>query len=140
MISLANRHKIFHSSSSTYAFVDLLRFERTLDDSANKRLSVPQAFLACDAMLILAENVASGLVVYPKVIAQRVMSELPFMATENILMAGVKRGGDRQELHERIRSHSIEAAKQVKQEGKTKIILSKEMRKEKKKNRNTTQK
>ncbi len=103
--------------SSTAFTASTQWFERTLDDSANKRLSVPQAFLACDAMLILAENVASGLVVYPKVIAQRVMSELPFMATENILMAGVKRGGDRQELHERIRSHSLEAAKQVKQEG-----------------------
>jgi len=98
-------------------------FERTLDDSANKRLSIPQAFLACDAMLILAENISSGLVVYPKVIAQRVMSELPFMATENILMAGVKRGGDRQALHERIRTHSLEAARMVKQEGKPNDLM-----------------
>jgi adenylosuccinate lyase len=92
-------------------------FERTLDDSANKRLSVAQAFLACDAMLILAENVASGLVVYPKVIEQRLRAELPFMATENILMDAVKRGGNRQELHERIRVHSQEAARRVKEEG-----------------------
>ena len=92
-------------------------FERTLDDSANKRLAIPQAFLAADAMLILAENVAKGLVVYPRIIARHVEAELPFMATENILMAAVKRGGDRQELHESIRKHSLEAAKRVKQEG-----------------------
>jgi adenylosuccinate lyase len=92
-------------------------FERTLDDSANKRLAVPQAFLAIDAMLILAENVCKGLVVYPKMIEKHVMAELPFMATENIMMAGVKRGGDRQHLHEAIRKHSLEAAKRVKQEG-----------------------
>jgi adenylosuccinate lyase len=92
-------------------------FERTLDDSANKRLAVPQAFLAMDAMLILAENVCNGLVVYPKMIEKHVMAELPFMATENVMMAGVKRGGDRQELHEAIRKHSLEAAKRVKQEG-----------------------
>jgi adenylosuccinate lyase len=92
-------------------------FERTLDDSANKRLAVPQAFLAIDAMLILAENVSKNLVVYPKMIEKHVMAELPFMATENIMMAGVKRGGDRQELHEAIRKHSLEAAKRVKQEG-----------------------
>jgi adenylosuccinate lyase len=92
-------------------------FERTLDDSANKRLAVPQAFLAVDAMLILAENVCNGLVVYPKMIERHVMAELPFMATENIMMAGVKRGGDRQQLHEAIRKHSLEAAKRVKQEG-----------------------
>ena len=92
-------------------------FERTLDDSANKRLAIPQAFLAIDAMLILAENVCKGLVVYPKMIEKHVMAELPFMATENIMMAGVKRGGDRQELHESIRRHSLEAAKRVKQDG-----------------------
>jgi adenylosuccinate lyase len=109
--------------SSTAFTASTQWFERTLDDSANKRLSVPQAFLACDAMLILAENIASGLVVYPKVIAQRVMSELPFMATENILMAGVKRGGDRQELHEQIRVHSLEAARMVKQEGKPNDLM-----------------
>ncbi len=92
-------------------------FERTLDDSANKRLAVPQAFLAMDAMLILANNVSSGFVVYPKVIHKRVMEELPFMATENVIMASVKKGGNRQELHERIRSHSMEAGKRVKQDG-----------------------
>jgi adenylosuccinate lyase len=92
-------------------------FERTLDDSANKRLAVPQAFLAVDAMLILAENVCKGLVVYPKMIERHVMAELPFMATENVMMAGVKRGGDRQHLHEAIRKHSLEAAKRVKQDG-----------------------
>jgi adenylosuccinate lyase len=78
---------------------------------------VAQAFLAADAMLLLAENVASGLVVYPKVIEKRLAAELPFMATENILMAAVKRGGDRQELHERIRVHSLEAARGVKEQG-----------------------
>ncbi|MBF0431445.1 MAG: adenylosuccinate lyase [Fibrobacteria bacterium] len=92
-------------------------FERTLDDSANKRLAIPQAFLAIDAMLILASNVSSGFVVYPKMIHRRVMSELPFMATENILMACVKKGGDRQDLHEAIREHSMEAGKIVKIEG-----------------------
>lgn len=92
-------------------------FERTLDDSANKRLAVPEAFLAIDAILEIYMNVVDGLVVYPKVIRNRVMSELPFMATEMILMEGVKRGGDRQELHEAIRLHSMEAGKQVKMEG-----------------------
>lgn len=92
-------------------------FERTLDDSANKRISVAEAFLAVDAVLNIYMNVASGLVVYPKVIHQRIMSELPFMATENILMDAVKKGGDRQELHERIRRHSMDAAAVVKQDG-----------------------
>lgn len=92
-------------------------FERTLDDSANKRISVPEAFLATDAILGLYLNVADGLVVYPKVIRKRIMDELPFMATENIMMDAVKAGGDRQELHERIRTHSIAAAKMVKEEG-----------------------
>lgn len=92
-------------------------FERTLDDSANKRISVPEAFLAVDAILSLYINVADGLVVYPKVIAQRLNRELPFMATENIMMDAVKRGGDRQELHEHIRVHSMEAGRVVKQEG-----------------------
>lgn len=92
-------------------------FERTLDDSANRRLSLPQAFLAVDAILILYQNVASSLVVYPQVIAQHLNAELPFMATENILMAAVARGGDRQELHERIRRHSLDAAAVVKQQG-----------------------
>jgi adenylosuccinate lyase len=103
---------------STTAFTASTQwFERTLDDSANKRLAIPQAFLAIDAMLILAENVSKGLVVYPKIIDRHVQAELPFMATENILMAGVKAGGDRQDLHESIRKHSLEAAKRVKQEG-----------------------
>lgn len=92
-------------------------FERTLDDSANKRISVPEAFLAVDAILNIMLNVVSGLVVYPKVIGQRVMNELPFMATENIMMSAVKRGGDRQELHERIREHSMAAGKRIKEEG-----------------------
>lgn len=92
-------------------------FERTLDDSANKRISVAEAFLATDAILKIMLNVCDGLVVYPKVIAQRVMRELPFMATENIMMSAVKKGGDRQELHERLRTHSIAAANVVKQEG-----------------------
>lgn len=92
-------------------------FERTLDDSANKRLSVPEAFLATDAVLTLYLNIASGMVVYPKVIEKRIQSELPFMATENILMAAVKAGGDRQDLHEKIRQHSMAAGLKVKQEG-----------------------
>lgn len=92
-------------------------FERTLDDSANKRISVPEAFLAIDAILNIMINVVSGLVVYPKVIHQRVMSELPFMATENIMMSAVKRGGNRQELHEQIRTHSMAAGKRIKEEG-----------------------
>ena len=92
-------------------------FERTLDDSANKRIAVAEAFLAVDAILAIYINVADGLVVYPKVIAQRVMRELPFMATENILMSAVKKGGDRQELHERIRQHSLAASRRVKEEG-----------------------
>lgn len=91
--------------------------ERTLDDSAVRRLSIPQAFLATDAILILYRNVVDGLVVYPKVIAQRLAAELPFMATEEILMAGVRAGGDRQDLHERVRIHSQEAARQVKEQG-----------------------
>lgn len=98
-------------------------FERTLDDSANKRLAVPEAFLAVDAMLILAENITGGMVVYPKVIERRIMAEIPFMATENIIMECVKKGGDRQELHEDIRRLSMEAAKVVKQEGKDNDLL-----------------
>ena len=92
-------------------------FERTLDDSANKRLSVPEGFLAVDGILDPYLNVVDGLVVYDKVINRRLMSELPFMATENIMMDAVKAGGDRQELHERIRELSMEAGKRVKQEG-----------------------
>ena len=98
-------------------------FERTLDDSANKRICVPEAFLAVDAILSLYENVCSGLVVHPKVIERHVMEELPFMATENILMDAVKRGGDRQELHERIRTHALAAGHRVKDEGKENDLL-----------------
>ena len=97
--------------------------ERTLDDSANRRLVIPQAFLAVDAVLILYENVASGLVVYPEVIARNLREEVPFMASENILMAAVAAGGDRQELHERIRQHSQAASAEVKQHGKPNDLL-----------------
>lgn len=106
-------------------------FERTLDDSANKRLAIPQAFLAIDSMLIIAENVSTGLVVYPKVIEKRIRAELPFMATENIIMEGVKHGGDRQELHEEIRKMSMEAAKVVKVEGKDNDLLERIKKNEK---------
>mgnify|MGYP003230319768 CR=1 FL=1 len=114
------------ASLARYVMVDTLNpymtmatqwFERTLDDSANKRLSVPEGFLAVDAILNLYRNVSDGLVVYPKVIEQRLKKELPFMATENIMMDAVKRGADRQELHERIRVHSMAASKVVKEEG-----------------------
>ena len=98
-------------------------FERTLDDSANKRISVSEAFLAVDSILNLYENVASNLVVHPKVIEKHIMEELPFMATENILMDAVKKGGNRQELHERIRMHSLAAGSQVKDEGKPNDLL-----------------
>jgi adenylosuccinate lyase len=98
-------------------------FERTLDDSANKRLSVPEGFLAIDGILDLYLNVVDGLVVYPKVIESRLLSELPFMATENIMMDAVKAGGDRQELHERIRRHSMAAGRVVKEEGKANDLL-----------------
>ncbi|MCH8966114.1 MAG: adenylosuccinate lyase [Planctomycetes bacterium] len=97
--------------------------ERTLDDSANKRLTIPEAFLATDAMLLILHNVGRGLVVYPKVIDARLRAELPFMATENILMAASAAGGDRQALHERIRRHSQAAATRVKQEGKDNDLL-----------------
>lgn len=98
-------------------------FERTLDDSANKRLSLPQAFLAVDAILIIWKNVLDGIVVYPKMIEKHIMAELPFMATEYIIMECVKNGGDRQELHERIRIHSMEAGKKVKIEGEENDLL-----------------
>ena len=119
-------------SLARYVMVDALNpamttstqwFERTLDDSANKRISVAEAFLTVDAILNIYMNVANGLVVYPKVIAQRIQSELPFMATENILMDAVKKGGDRQELHERIRTHSMAAARVVKEEGKPNDLI-----------------
>ena len=99
-------------------------FERTLDDSANKRIAVAEAFLAADAVLELLLNVCDGLVVYPKVIAARVMAELPFMATENIMMRAVKKGGDRQALHERLREHSLAAARVVKEEGQPNDLLA----------------
>ena len=92
-------------------------FERTLDDSANKRISVAEGFLAVDSILNIMINVCDGLVVYPKVIEQRVMRELPFMATENIMMSAVKKGGNRQQLHEKLRVHALAAAKRVKEEG-----------------------
>ena len=120
------------ASLSRYVMVDALNpaitsatqwFERTLDDSANKRLSIPEAFLAIDGILDLYLNVVDGLVVYPKVIEKRLMSELPFMATENIMMDAVKAGGDRQELHEKIRTLSMEAGRNVKVEGKENNLL-----------------
>lgn len=98
-------------------------FERTLDDSSNKRLSIPEAFLALDGALLIVVNVARGLVVYPKVIEGFVAAELPFMATEEILMAGVRAGGDRQALHEQIRRHSLAAAEQVKQHGRPNDLI-----------------
>jgi adenylosuccinate lyase len=98
-------------------------FERTLDDSANKRISVSEAFLGIDAILNIFINVSNGLVVYPKIVRRRLMNELPFMATENIMMDAVKAGGDRQELHERIRQHSMAAGKVVKEEGKENDLL-----------------
>ena len=98
-------------------------FERTLDDSANKRLSIPEGFLAIDGILDLCLNVVDGLVVYPKVIEKHFMAEIPFMATENIMMDAVKAGGDRQELHERIRQHSMAAGKVVKEEGRDNDLL-----------------
>lgn len=114
------------ASLANYVMVDALNpaittatqwFERSLDDSANKRISIPEAFLAVDGILDLYLNVVDGLVVYPKVIEKRLMQELPFMATENIMMDAVKAGGDRQELHERIRTLSMEAARNVKERG-----------------------
>ncbi len=114
------------TSLSRYLMIDCLNpaftagtqwFERTLDDSANKRISVAEAFLAADAILNIMINVTSGMVVYPKIVRRRVMAELPFMATENIMMSAVKKGGNRQELHEKIRQYSMEAGKKVKEEG-----------------------
>lgn len=120
------------ASLSNYVIADALNpaitaatqwFERTLDDSANKRISVPEAFLAIDGILDLYLNVVDGLVVYEKVIHQRLMTELPFMATENIMMDAVKAGGDRQELHESIRTHSMAAGRVVKEEGQPNDLL-----------------
>jgi len=98
--------------------------ERTLDDSANRRLSLPQSFLAIDSVLLIYHNVASGMRVYPKIIEQRLNEMLPFMATEEILMAGVQAGGDRQELHERVRIHSVESDKQVKELGRSHDLIT----------------
>ena len=121
------------ASLSRYVIADTLNpaitaatqwFERTLDDSANKRLSIPEGFLAIDGILDLCNNVTNGLKVYPKVIEKRLMSELPFMATENIMMDAVKAGGDRQELHEKIRVLSMEAGRRVKEEGKDNELAS----------------
>lgn len=120
------------SSLARYVIVDSLNpavtastqwFERTLDDSANKRISVPEAFLAVDAILSIYLNVTDGMVVYENVIRKHIMEELPFMATENIMMQAVKKGGDRQELHEKIRVHSMAAARVVKEEGKPNDLL-----------------
>ncbi len=120
------------ASLSRYILIDALNpavtsatqwFERTLDDSANKRLSIPEGFLAVDGVLDLCLNVVDGLVVYDKVITRHLMSELPFMATENIMMDAVKKGGDRQELHERIRQLSMEAGANVKQNGEDNNLL-----------------
>lgn len=114
---------IISLESSAAATASTQWLERTLDDSANRRLVLPQAFLAADAVLILCQNVAAGLVVYPKTIAARLQAELPFMATENILMAAVAAGGDRQDLHERIRRHAQAAAATVKQEGRPNDLM-----------------
>ena len=120
------------ASLSRYVMIDALNpaitsatqwFERTLDDSANKRLSIPEGFLATDGILDLCLNVVDGLVVYPKVIEKHLRSELPFMATENIMMDAVKAGGDRQELHEKIRTLSMEAGRNVKAEGRENNLL-----------------
>ena len=118
---------------SRYLMVDVLNpamtsgtqwFERTLDDSANKRIAMAEGFLAADAILNILLNVSDGLVVYPKVVRARVMAELPFMASENIMMKAVKKGGDRQELHERLREHAVAAAAVVKQEGKPNDMIA----------------
>jgi adenylosuccinate lyase len=110
-------------NSSTVNTANTQWLERTLDDSANKRLTIPQAFLAIDAILNIYLNVADGIVVYENMIKKHISEELPFMATERILMEAVKRGGDRQELHEHIREHSMEAAKKVKLEGESNDLI-----------------
>ena len=121
MCSLARFVMGLESTAAATAATQWL--ERTLDDSASRRLILPQAFLAADAILILYQNIAEGLVVYPQVIAKHLEAELPFMATENILMAAVAAGGDRQSLHERIRRHSQAAAAMVKQQGAPNDLL-----------------
>lgn len=128
------------SSLARYVIVDSLNpaltagtqwFERTLDDSANKRISVSEAFLAIDSILNIYINVTAGLVVYDKVVTRRVLEKLPFMATENILMKSVKKGGNRQELHELLRTHSHAAAAKVKLEGGTNDLIDRIARDEK---------
>lgn len=120
------------TSLARYVMIDCLNpaftagtqwFERTLDDSANKRIAIAEGFLAIDSILNIMLNICDGLVVYPKVIEQRILRELPFMATENIMMTAVKKGGDRQELHEKLRTHSIAAAKVVKEEGRDNDLI-----------------
>lgn len=115
-ISALSRYVIINSINPSFTAATQW-FERTLDDSANKRISVAEAFLAVDSIMNIMLSVTDGLVVYPKVIEQRLGNELPFMATENIMMQAVKKGGNRQELHEKLRSHSIAAAKLVKEQG-----------------------
>lgn len=115
---------VMSHSSSPAMTVSTQWFERTLDDSANRRIVIPEAFLAIDSILDIIHNVSNGLVVYENVINQHIKNEISFMATENIIMAGVKKGGDRQELHEQIRVHSMEAAKQVKVLGKENDLIS----------------
>ncbi len=114
---LAAQQQVIDQTASTQWF------ERTLDDSAARRIAISTAFLAADASLVLLSNIANGLVVYPRMVEARLRSELPFMATENILMDAVKRGGDRQELHERIRLHSLAAGKRIKEEGLSNDLL-----------------
>lgn len=115
-ISALARHAIVLSLDPAFTAATQW-FERTLDDSANKRIAVPEAYLTVDAVLLLLQNVAAGLVVYPQMIRRRLMEELPFLATENLIMRAVKRGGDRQELHERVRRHARAAGERVKQQG-----------------------
>ena len=114
------------TSLARYVMIDSLNpaftagtqwFERTLDDSANKRVSVAEGFLAVDAILNIMINVTDGIIVFPKMVERRLMNKLPFMATENVMMAAVKKGGDRQQLHERIRVHSMDASKVIKEKG-----------------------
>jgi adenylosuccinate lyase len=121
-ISALARHAIVLSLDPAFTAASQW-FERTLDDSANKRIAIPEAYLSVDAVLLLTHNVASGMVVYPEMIRRRLMEELPFMATENLMMRATRRGGDRQDLHERVRLHSREAGAQVKQHGRPNDLM-----------------
>ena len=122
--SVLHRWRLCHGGCLNPAITSATQwFERTLDDSANKRISIPEGFLAIDGILDLCLNVVDGLVVYDKVITKHLMAELPFMATENIMMDAVKNGGNRQELHEKIRTLSMQAGKTVKEEGKENNLL-----------------